>query len=145
MSQSGRKAAKAVARLIRNSEQVGSVSDLQQPKQSNFVARTTRVYCGRDREVFVRDSEGARPLRPPAESSTDAQNHFSWGVDDQAGKRLAAALLADALDDDKRTAELTDIFNARVISILPQRWSMTRERIFVLCGTHAAGREPVDV
>ncbi len=39
------------------------------------------------------------------------------------------ALLKDALEDDKRAAELADFFNARVISILPERWTMTRERI----------------
>jgi hypothetical protein len=39
------------------------------------------------------------------------------------------ALLKDALGDEKRASELADIFNARVISILPERWTLTRERV----------------
>ena len=51
------------------------------------------------------------------------------------------ALLKDALEDDKRAAELADRFNARVISILPERWTMTRERI--LSYTEMMGREKI--
>ncbi len=68
---------------------------------------------------MVRENGTSKPL----------QGDFSWGSESPAGKRLAMALLKDALEDDKRATDLADIFNSRVISILPDRWTLTRERI----------------
>ena len=51
------------------------------------------------------------------------------------------ALLKDALEDEKRASEFADIFNARVISILPERWTLTRERI--LSHTQVMAREAI--
>lgn len=75
----------------------------------------------------MRENGASRPLGPHVD--TDGQGNFSWGSESPAGKRLAMALLKDALEDEKRASELADIFNARVISILPDRWTLTRERI----------------
>ena len=57
------------------------------------------------------------------------ENIFSWGPGSRAGNQLAMALLTNALEDEKRASELADRFTARVVSILPERWYMTRERV----------------
>jgi hypothetical protein len=54
---------------------------------------------------------------------------FAWGSLSSAGKRLAVALLSDALEDDQRASDFAELFSTRVIAILPERWTMTRERI----------------
>jgi Family of unknown function (DUF6166) len=42
---------------------------------------------------------------------------------------LPFALLADALDDDARALRLHHAFRRRVVSLLPDRWTMSRSRI----------------
>ena len=88
-----------------------------------------RLYSGGKDRVIVRENGNTKPLNPQIGSDHDEEGGFSWGSASPAGKRLAMALLKDALEDDKRAAEFADFFNARVISILPERWTMTRERI----------------
>jgi hypothetical protein len=77
----------------------------------------------------VREEDGKTRQLKPDGANLDLQNDFSWGHESPAGKGLAIVLLQDALEDDKRASELVDVFNARVISILPERWTMTRKRI----------------
>jgi hypothetical protein len=89
--------------------------------------------------IVVRENGTSRPLDPQVD--TDSGKSFSWGSESPAGKRLAIALLKDALEDEKRASELADIFNARVISILPERWTLTRERI--LSHTQVMAREQI--
>jgi hypothetical protein len=100
-----------------------------------------RLYSGGKDRVMVRENGTTKPLNPQIGSDHDEEGGFSWGSTSPAGKRLAMALLKDALEDDKRAAELADRFNARVISILPERWTMTRERI--LSYTEMMGREKI--
>ena len=100
-----------------------------------------RLYSGAKERVIVRENGTTKPLNPQIGSDHDEEGGFSWGSTSPAGKRLAMALLKDALEDDKRAAELADLFNARVISILPERWTMTRERI--LSYTEMMGREKI--
>ena len=38
-------------------------------------------------------------------------------------------LLTDAWGDSQRATDLADMFTARVISILPERWTMTQTRV----------------
>ena len=99
----------------------------------------TRLYFGRKEGVVVREKGTSKLLHPQA--NPDGQDYFSWGSESPAGKRLAMALLCDALEDEKRASELADIFNARVISILPERWTLTRERI--LSYTDIMAREQI--
>jgi hypothetical protein len=85
----------------------------------------TRIYSGRREEVFVKENGASRPLITQA-----GESNFSWGPGSRAGKkRLAMALLSNALEDENRASELADGFTARVVSILPERWHMTRERV----------------
>jgi hypothetical protein len=100
-----------------------------------------RLYSGGKERVTVRENGNTRPLNPQIGSDHGEEGGFSWGSASPAGKRLAMALLKDALEDDKRAAEFADLFNARVISILPARWTMTRERI--LSYTEMMGREKI--
>ncbi len=100
-----------------------------------------RLYSGRREGVIVREGEMIRALNP-ARPDLEGHSGFSWGSASPSGKRLAMALLKDALEDEKRAAELADAFNARVISILPERWTMTRERI--LSYTDVMSREKID-
>src|SRR5262249_52831709 len=79
--------------------------------------------------VVVRENGTARPLYPRVDLDSDSQIDFAWGVTSKAGRRLALALLADALGDDERARDLAEVFSRRVIAILPERWTMTRERI----------------
>lgn len=108
-------------------------------KSWNGAPVATRLYFGRKEGVVVRENGTSRPLAPQVD--TDGQGNFSWGSESPAGKRLAMALLKDALEDEKRASELADIFNARVISILPERWTLTRERI--LSHTQVMAREQI--
>jgi Family of unknown function (DUF6166) len=108
-------------------------------KSWNGAAIATRLYFGRKEGVVVRENGTSRPLDPQVD--TDGGKNFSWGSESPAGKRLAIALLKDALEDEKRASELADIFNARVISILPERWTLTRERI--LSHTRVMAREQI--
>jgi Family of unknown function (DUF6166) len=85
------------------------------------------MYSGRKEGVVVRENGATRPLDLGLDAGE--QGSVSWGPESPMGKRLAQALLKDALDNETRAAELAEVFNARVISILPERWSMTRERI----------------
>jgi hypothetical protein len=85
----------------------------------------TRIYSGRRAEVFVKENGESRLLI----AQTGDQSNFSWGPGSRAGKGLAMALLRNALEDEKRASELADSFTARVVSILPERWYMTRERV----------------
>jgi hypothetical protein len=99
----------------------------------------SRLYFGRKEGVVVRENGTSRPLDPQAD--VEGESNFSWGCESPAGKRLAVALLRDALEDEKRAFELADVFNARVISILPERWTLTRERI--LSHTQVMAREAI--
>jgi hypothetical protein len=55
---------------------------------------------------------------------------FAWGAPADAGSsQLSLALLADALGDDARALQLHQRFNRRVVTILPDRWTITRSRI----------------
>jgi hypothetical protein len=99
----------------------------------------TRLYFGRKEGVVVRENGTSKPLDPHA--GQNSQSCFSWGCESPAGKCLAMALLRDALEDEKRASELADIFNARVISILPERWTLSRERI--LSYTDIMAREQI--
>jgi hypothetical protein len=98
----------------------------------------TRLYFGRREGVVVRENGASRPLK---QLDPNGQSNFNWGSAGPAGKPLALALLTDALEDEKRASELADTFNARVISILPERWVLTRER--VLSHTRVMAREQI--
>ena len=108
-------------------------------KPWNHTPLASRLYFGRKEGVLVRENGTSRPLDPEADA--EGESNFSWGCESPAGKRLAVALLRDALEDEKRASELADIFNARVISILPERWTLTRERI--LSYTQVMAREAI--
>jgi hypothetical protein len=88
-----------------------------------------RFYSGRKDRVLVRENEQWRPLDPRLDLDRNGQTRFTWGRENVAGNRLAVALLADALDDDKTAVGLAGAFTARVIVMLPQRWTMSRARV----------------
>jgi hypothetical protein len=58
----------------------------------------------------------------------EGQTWLKWGRENNKGKRLAVALLADALNDDKQAVDLAEAFTARVVAMLPERWTMSRAR-----------------
>jgi hypothetical protein len=103
----------------------------------NSAPIATRIYSGRREQVFVKENGALRPLITQA-----GENNFSWGPGSRAGKRLAMALLTNALEDEKRASDLADRFTARVVSILPERWHMTRER--VLAYADVMGRDKIN-
>jgi Family of unknown function (DUF6166) len=106
-----------------------AVNEISRKKFWSVTPVAECLYSGHKQGVVVRENGITRPLDPQTGSDPDEEGSFSWGSASPAGKRLAAALLKDALADDKRAAELADVFNTRVISILPERWTMTRARI----------------
>jgi hypothetical protein len=110
-------------------------------KYWNSTPAATRIYSGRKEGVLVRENGTSRQLGARTGSNSSSENDFSWGPENPAGRRLAMALLMDALENEKRASELADVFNARVISILPERWSMSRERI--LSYTDVLAREQI--
>jgi hypothetical protein len=88
-----------------------------------------RFYSGRNDRVLVRENEQWRPLDPRLDLDRNGQSRFTWGRESAAGNRLAVALLADALDDDKTAVGLAGAFTARIIVMLPERWTMSRARV----------------
>jgi hypothetical protein len=58
----------------------------------------------------------------------DGQTRFRWGRESTVGNRLALALLADALNDNL-ALDLAEAFTARVVVMLPKRWTMSRTRV----------------
>jgi hypothetical protein len=88
-----------------------------------------RFYSGRNSEVLVREGELSQPLDLRLDLDPQGQGHFEWGRENPRGKRLALALLSDALGDDKAAVDLAETFATRVVAILPVRWTMSRARI----------------
>ena len=88
-----------------------------------------RFYCGREDRVVVREGELSQPLDLRLDLDSEGQTRLKWGRENDKGKRLAVALLADALNDDTRTVNLAEAFTARVVTMLPARWTMSRARV----------------
>ena len=88
-----------------------------------------RFYSGREDRVIVREGGHSRPLDPRLNLDRDGQTRFKWGRENTGGNRLAVALLADALNDDKVAVDLAKAFTARVVVMLPERWTMSRARV----------------
>jgi hypothetical protein len=105
------------------------MNEVIQKKFWDGIPLAARLYSGGKEGVVVRENGKSRPLNPHVEPNRDRRHSFSWGSTNPEGKLLAMALLKDALEDDNRAYELADVFAARVISILPERWTMTRQRI----------------
>src|SRR5215472_17163011 len=94
-------------------------------------------YCGwRDPggTAYVRCGDGVtkgRRLR----MRTDLDNHsptgFEWGYGGSGPAQLALAILADALQDDKRAVRLHQQFKFKVIASLPRdaMWKLTRQQV----------------
>lgn len=110
------------------------------PKFWNSASIASRIYSGRGSGVIVRENGTTKSLSPRVDGGEN-QSGFTWGSAGASGKRLALALLADALENDQRASALAEVFSARVISILPDRWTMTRAR--VLAYADLLAREPV--
>ena len=94
---------------------------------------TERFYCGElpDR-VIVRDGGEKRPLDPRLDLRKCSLDGFAWGkANDNAAPahQLALALVADALRNDQRAAQLHEHFSRRVVTLLPRRWTITRSRV----------------
>jgi hypothetical protein len=96
---------------------------------------TERFYSGgTGAQVTVREGEDEHPLDPRSDLHRYA-TPFAWGSMRVAGAaQLALALLADALGDDDRARQHHQQFERRVISIMPERWTISRARIIA----HAA-------
>jgi hypothetical protein len=60
---------------------------------------------------------------------------FSWGGDSPGQLQLALGLLADALGDDELVLKFHLDFSRRVVSIFPDRWTITRTRIVAHANT----------
>jgi hypothetical protein len=88
-----------------------------------------RFYCGREDQVVIKEGELSRPLDLRLDLDPEGQTGLKWGPENDRGKRLAVALLADALDDDTKAVNLAEAFTARVVAMLPERWTMSRKRV----------------
>ena len=92
--------------------------------------RPERFYSGDlTGEVTVRQGEERRLLNrhlPPSEPDGAG---FTWGHNKSQRAELALALHIDALADDALAGQLRHDFDRRVVSILPDRWTMSRSRI----------------
>jgi hypothetical protein len=95
-----------------------------------------RYYCGDKygqvtvREGFtVADGANRTPLDPRFDLHRHPAANFTWGGDGPGQKQLALALLANALGDDERALRFHLDFNRSVVSIFPDRWTITQTRI----------------
>ena len=86
-------------------------------------------YSGREDRVIVREGERSWSLDLRLDLDPDGQTCFKWGREHPENRRLAVALLADALNDSKLALSLAEAFTARVVIMLPQRWTMSRARV----------------
>jgi hypothetical protein len=88
-----------------------------------------RFYSGREDHVSIREGAQSLPLNARLDLDPEGQTVLKWGRANSKGKRLAIALLADALSDDRVAVHLAEAFTARVVAMLPERWTMSRTRI----------------
>jgi hypothetical protein len=88
-----------------------------------------RFYSGREERVVIREGDQLRRLDLRLDLDPDGQTRLRWGRENAKGKRLAVALLADALSDDRTAVSLAEAFTARVVAMLPERWTMSRTRV----------------
>ena len=79
--------------------------------------------------VTVRQGETKRALDPRFDLHKHSPSGFAWGEGDAGPAQLALALLADALQSDARALQLHHRFSRRVVSIFPERWTITRSRV----------------
>jgi Family of unknown function (DUF6166) len=79
--------------------------------------------------VTVRQGETKRALDPRLDLHRHSPSGFTWGEGDAGPAQLALALLADALQSDARALQLHHRFSRRVVSIFPERWTITRSRV----------------
>jgi hypothetical protein len=79
--------------------------------------------------VTVRQGETKRPLDPRLDLQKHSPDSFAWDKGDAGPAQLALALLADALQSDARALQLHHRFYRRVVTILPDRWTITRSRV----------------
>jgi hypothetical protein len=88
-----------------------------------------RFYSGDSMgHVTVREGSARRLLDCPNPGQR-TNSGFTWGRRESDQAELAFALLTDALADDVRAAQLRYDFHRRVISNLPERWTISRSRI----------------
>jgi hypothetical protein len=80
-------------------------------------------------QVTIRQGEAKRALDPRFDLRKHSPSGFTWGEGDAGPAQLALALLADALQSDARALQLHHRFNRRVVSIFPERWTITRSRV----------------
>lgn len=78
---------------------------------------------------MVREGGERHPLDPRFDLRSHAPRGFTWGTAATGALQLALALLADATIDDNRALDLHYRFERRVVSIFPERWTITRSRI----------------
>jgi Family of unknown function (DUF6166) len=88
-----------------------------------------RFYSGREDHVSIREGQQSLPLNARLDLDPEGQTVLKWGRANSKGKRLAISLLADALNDDRAAVDLAEAFTARVVAMLPGRWTMSRTRI----------------
>lgn len=92
---------------------------------------TERFYFGNcGCQVMVRAGEAEYPLDPRHDLQQYAAS-FAWGRTHvgAGAAQLALALLADALGNDDRATRHHRQFEDRVVSIMPDRWTISRSRI----------------
>jgi hypothetical protein len=88
------------------------------------------------REGFTAaDGANRTKLRPRHDLHRYSAAEFSWGGDSPGQLQLSLALLADALGDDERALKFHQDFSRRVVSIFPDRWTITRTRIVAHANT----------
>jgi hypothetical protein len=85
--------------------------------------------------VTVRHGQVKRPLDPRFDLRKHSPSGFAWGKGDGGPAQLSLALLADALQNDDRALRLHHRFNRRVVTIFPERWTITRSRILAHVST----------
>jgi hypothetical protein len=94
---------------------------------------TERLYCGEfPSRVVVRDGGEKRPLDPRFDLRKHSLSGFAWGKANEnaaPANQLALALVADALRNDQRAAQLHERFSRRVVTLFPQRWTISRSRV----------------
>jgi Family of unknown function (DUF6166) len=87
-------------------------------------------YCGETAgRVTVRSGKKRRPLDPRFDLRKHSLAGFAWGNADAGPAQLSLALLADTLHNDARALKLHHHFSRRVVTIFPERWTITRSRI----------------
>lgn len=104
--------------------------------------KSQRVYHGRRLDGRARVTVNGVALRVRLDLRNHSPDGFEWGYGGSGPAQLALALLADALGEDDRAQVWYQTFKWRVVSGLPDEWTLTADEIRLAVQTYELEERP---